>query len=203
MQTEELGMPMPAEKKRMFMTRDLTLIGMLGGITMLLGLTGYGFVQLPFMKATILHIPTIIGAILAGPRVGMFVGLIFGGFSLMQNIMAPTLMSFAFLNPLVSVVPRMLLGPFAYIVYTVLPLKVQAWRVAISAFLATLFHTAAVLGMVYVLYAKEFAEMRNIPLDNVVNILVGIAATNGSAEAVVSTVIAVPVVLMVNKIFKR
>ncbi len=203
MQTEELGMPMPAERRRGFTTRDLTLIGMLGGITMLLGVTGYGFVQLPFMKATILHIPTLIGAILAGPRVGMFVGLIFGGFSLMQNIMAPTLMSFAFLNPLVSVLPRMLIGPFAWMLYSFLPIKVNAWKIAISVFLGTVFHTATVLGMVYIIYAKEFAEMRNIPLDNVINILVGIAATNGSAEAIVSAVISVPVILMVQKVFKK
>ena len=40
--------------------RELTVSGLLAGITIFLGLTGYGFIPLIFMNATILHIPTII-----------------------------------------------------------------------------------------------------------------------------------------------
>lgn len=47
--------------------RELTVSGLLAGITIFLGLTGYGFIPLIFMNATILHIPTIIGSIVAGP----------------------------------------------------------------------------------------------------------------------------------------
>ena len=50
--------------------RQLTVSGFLAAITIFLGLTGYGFIPLLFMDATILHIPTIIGSIAAGPRVG-------------------------------------------------------------------------------------------------------------------------------------
>ena len=50
--------------------RQLTVSGLLAGITIFLGLTGYGFIPLVVMDATILHIPTIIGAIAGGPKVG-------------------------------------------------------------------------------------------------------------------------------------
>mgnify|MGYP003165810071 CR=1 FL=1 len=49
--------------------RELTVSGLLAGITIFLGLTGYGFIPLIFMNATILHIPTIIGSVVAGPRI--------------------------------------------------------------------------------------------------------------------------------------
>ena len=73
-----------------------------------LGLTGYGFIPLPGAKATIMHIPVIIGSIIGGPMVGMTIGFIFGIFSIMQNITTPNILSFAFINPLVSVLPRVL-----------------------------------------------------------------------------------------------
>lgn len=195
--------PNPHLRKKITL-REMTIVGMLGGITMLLGLTGYGFVPLVFMKATILHIPAIIGALMEGPRVGILVGLIFGLFSLFQNIVAPTLMSFAFLNPLVSVLPRLFIGPFAYLIYKLLPLK--SWpnvSVAIAAFAGSLFNTVTVLGMIYVLYAAHFAEIRGIAQQDVVNILLGVAIANGLPEALVSAVIVTPIVIMVGKVLKN
>lgn len=80
-------------KKKGFMTiRELTVSGLLAGITIFLGLTGYGFIPLLFMHATILHIPTIIGAVVAGPKVGMVVGFLFGLFSFIQTLRGPSLL---------------------------------------------------------------------------------------------------------------
>lgn len=90
--------------------RNIALIGVLGGVTIFLGLTPMGFIPIGPTAATIMHIPVIIGAIVGGPIVGAFVGLIFGLSSLFNAIMKPTVVSFAFLNPLVSVVPRILIG---------------------------------------------------------------------------------------------
>ncbi len=189
-------------RKRGFSARELTVIGMLGAITMLLGITGYGFIPLPFMKATILHIPTIIGTLLEGPRVGMIVGFLFGCFSLMQNIMVPSLMSFAFLNPLVSVLPRLLIGVVVFIVYKLLPIR-DLWRIAISSFIGSIMHTVMVLGMIYLLYAESYAAVRNIDPQNVINLLLGVAVANGVPEAVVCMVVTTPIVMMVKKVVKK
>ena len=40
-----------------------------------------GYIPLGFMNATIIHVPVIIGAILLGPKYGAFLGLVFGGTS--------------------------------------------------------------------------------------------------------------------------
>ncbi|RRD95482.1 ECF transporter S component [Clostridiales bacterium COT073_COT-073] len=91
-------------------TRNIALIGVLGGITIFLGLTPMGFIPIGPTAATIMHIPVIIGAIMGGPVVGAFVGLIFGLSSLFNAITKPTVVSFAFLNPLISVLPRIIIG---------------------------------------------------------------------------------------------
>ncbi len=69
-----------------FDARKIAVIGMLSAITIVLGLSGYGFVPLPTAKATIMQLPIVIGAILEGPLAGAMIGLIFGLFSIFQNI---------------------------------------------------------------------------------------------------------------------
>jgi len=100
--------------------RKMAIIGILGSISIILGMTPLGFIPVGPTRATIMHIPVIIGAILEGPVVGGIVGLIFGLFSIFQAVTNPTPVSFVFLNPLVSVVPRILIGITAYYVYKAL-----------------------------------------------------------------------------------
>ncbi len=151
----EMKAPAGVRRRALFTTRELTIVGMLSGITMLLGLTGYGFIPLPMMKATILHVPVIIGALVAGPRVGVMVGFIFGCFSIFQAITSPVLLSFALINPVISVVPRVLIGLGAYFVYK----GIQAglwwdWVCVVGAGCAgSLFNSGGVLGGIYLIYA--------------------------------------------------
>ena len=202
---KELSASPAVMRRPMFTTRELTIVGMLTGITMLLGLTGYGFIPLPMMKATILHVPVIIGALAAGPRVGAMVGFLFGCLCIFQAISSPVLLSFAFLNPLISVLPRVLIGIWAYYIYKALSQVIsrKAIAVGIAAFAGSMINTIGVMGGIYIIYAKDFAVARNIPLDNVVNIILGICAANGIPEAIVSAAITIPVVLVLKKVVKN
>ena len=103
-----------------FGSRQIAVIGMLSAISIVLGLSGFGFIPLPTAKATIMHIPVVIGSILEGPLVGAMIGLLFGLFSIVQNLTAPNILSFAFINPLVSVLPRVLIGITVYYTYKLL-----------------------------------------------------------------------------------
>jgi uncharacterized membrane protein len=105
------------KKSKSVNVRKLTVIGVLGAISIVLGMTPLGFIPVGPTKATVMHIPVIIGAILEGPVVGALVGLIFGLFSIYQAITAPTPVSPFFLNPLVSVLPRVLIGITSYYSY--------------------------------------------------------------------------------------
>lgn len=106
-------------RKNKSKTRKLVIVAMLSGISIFLGLTGLGFITIPPVKATIMHIPVIIGAILEGPVVGGLIGLVFGLFSMYQAFVAPYPTSFIFWNPIIAILPRILIGVLSYYVYIV------------------------------------------------------------------------------------
>lgn len=108
------------ENERKLTVRKMVIIGILGAVSIMLGMTPIGFIPIGPTKATIMHIPVIIGAILEGPLVGALVGFIFGLFSMYQAVTSPTLISFAFRNPIVAMIPRVMIGIVAYYVYNAL-----------------------------------------------------------------------------------
>lgn len=189
-------------EKRRVKTNQITTIGMLSAICVVLGLTGYGFIPLPGAKATIMHIPVIIGSILGGPMVGMTIGLIFGIFSIMQNIMAPNLLSFAFINPLVSVLPRVLIGLTSYYVYNLSFIKKDTLKIGLATVVGSLTNTFGVLTMIYILYAAKFAASKGIDPSIAAKTIYGIAVINGVPEAIIATIITIPVILSIKKMKK-
>ena len=100
--------------------RELTIVGLLAAITIILGLSGYGIMALGPLNVTTLHVPALIGALVEGPKVGAFVGLIFGVYSFWQNFTAPNILSPLFINPLVSVLPRIIFPVLAVLVQSIM-----------------------------------------------------------------------------------
>lgn len=184
--------------------RQLTVSGLLAGITIFLGLTGYGFIPLLFMDATILHIPTIIGSIAAGPRVGALVGFMFGLFSFVQTLRAPSLLlQFAVqyniaYDAVVCIVPRILIGIIAYVIFSRLKTRVFI-RAAVAAVVTTVLHTVLFLGTLFVLVGAPYAEMQGISMQAVANIFIGITIANGLPEAIVSGVIVAPIIAALHR----
>ena len=76
--------------------RDMVVLALFTAIILLMAATPIGLIDLPLIKATILHVPVIIGAIVLGPRQGAFLGAVFGLTSLVKNTMVPGVLSFAF-----------------------------------------------------------------------------------------------------------
>lgn len=184
-------------------TRKLVTIGALGGISIFLGVTRLGFIPLGIFNFTIMHIPVIIGALLEGPIVGAATGLIFGLFSMYQNFIAPSsLIFFVFLNPIVALVPRILIGIVSYYVYKLLKnrIKNKSFSIGIAAIAGTLTNSIGVLGLIYVLYLENYAKALNIPETLVGSTLLGTLLTNGLAEAIFSALVAIPLVTIMSKI---
>lgn len=181
-------------------TRKITIIGLLGAITIIMGLTGIGFIPLPTVRATIMHLPVIIGAIIEGPMVGAAIGLIFGFFSMYQAITAPVPTSFVFLDPLVAILPRILIGIVSYYVFkggTFLVGKVRFGNlisIITAAALGTMTNTVGVLGMIYLRHGAEFVRTIGGDVSTVGKILMTIGITSGIPEAVVACIITTLVV---------
>ena len=190
------------ETKKSFTVRRMTVTGMLGAISVVLGMTPLGFIPVGPTNATIMHIPVIIGAIVEGPIVGMLVGLIFGIFSLIRSITAPTPISFVFWNPLVSILPRILIGLASYYIYKFFSktTKNEAVSIGITGALGTLVNTLGVLGMVYALYAEKFVSALGLSGQNAFKVISGIGITNGLPEMFVAMLIVTAAVKAIKKV---
>lgn len=186
-------------------TRQLTTVGMLSAISIIMAVTPLGFIQIPGFPArvTLMHIPVIVGAILEGPLVGFLIGLIFGVFSFAQNWMAPTsALFFAFRNPLVSILPRVLIGIVAYYSCKYMFSKNQVVKLGTAAILGSLTNTFGVLSVINILYGERAAAIFKATPETVTKVIYGIAVTNGVPEAIVAVIITVPVIMTLKKIKK-
>ena len=148
-------------------TRKIAIAGVLSAISVVLGLTHWGFIPwFGGISLTIMHVPVIIGAILEGPIVGLVIGLIFGLFSMLQAAIAPMGPADVwFTNPLLAVLPRILIGPIAAGVW----MAVRRWPVpglVITGALGSLANTLLVLGMIGVLGYLPWAALGSIVVAN-------------------------------------
>ena len=111
-------------------TKDLVLVALFSAVILIMAFTPMiGYIPLGFTRATIIHIPVIIGSVILGPKKGAFLGFLFGLTSLINNTINPTVTSFAFtpffslgnaepswLSLIVCFVPRILVGVVPYYV---------------------------------------------------------------------------------------
>lgn len=182
-------------------TKKTVQAGILGSISIALSLTPLGFIPIGVAKATTMHIPVIIGALSFGPLVGGCTGLIFGISSMIQNFTAPVSpMYFVFLNPLVSVLPRFLIGILSYFVFKFLKSKNENLAIIISAGIGTTVNTAGVLGMSYILYKDTLTEIFKIDSGT---LLLGIAIKNGPLEILLACLITFIVFKAVSRFVKN
>src|SRR4051812_25402147 len=123
------------ETKPLLSVRTIVITGVLGAITLLLGLTGIGYIPVPNLSgnATIVHVPVIVGAILEGPIVGTLLGAIFGITSMLQGGGGA-----AFADPLVAILPRLFIGAAAYYTYAALRGRNEYWAIIAASVAGTL-----------------------------------------------------------------
>ena len=160
-----------------FGARQIVASGMLGGIVLFLAYTGLGVVPVPSLvgNATILHVPAILAGALEGPVVGVAVGVVFGVYSWAEA--GPVVI---LRDPLVSVLPRLVIGVVAWAAFAALRTRSLALASAAAGVLGSLANTAGVLGMAVILgYLPPAAVVPVIPQ----------AAAEAALAAVVTVVV--------------
>ncbi|KEH89424.1 membrane protein [Clostridium novyi A str. 4540] len=185
--------------KRKFTTREITTVGAVFAIVMVLGATGLGFIPVPPVNLTIMHIPVIVGSLIEGPVVGGMLGLLFGAFSMFRAINTPTPVSFIFLNPIVSILPRILIGVTPYLVYKYLKIRHDKVRIGIAAAVGSFTNTLGVMGLMYALYLKQYAQALHISTAAASKTML-MLVLNGFNSAGLSIIVALPIVIAVRKI---
>ena len=145
------------------LNKKIATVGALGALTVLLGITPLGFIRLPWgLAITLLHIPTILGALIIGWPAGLGIGAIFGIFSLIQAASNPVGLDALFVNPLISVLPRILFGLTVAFIFSLLSkIKILPKTVAasITAVVSTLIHTLYVSFALYGFAGKQVSEL--------------------------------------------
>jgi uncharacterized membrane protein len=184
----ELGQ---TSNKGHFTTRKMARIAMLGAIAAFMSFTPFGYIQLGIVKITFMHIPVIIAAIVEGLYGGIIVGLIFGISSLVSNLSGP--LAPLFLNPMVSIVPRIMIGIVAYYVYK------STKKVWLTAIAGTLTNTILVLSGFYIFGAALFAGVRKIDPSTVGKVILGIGVTNGIPETIIAVIVITAIVRAIKK----
>ena len=185
-------------------TRYMATLAMLCGVLLVMGMTGIGFIPLPVIKATTMHIPVILGAILLGPAAGAVLGAVFGLCSIWANTVTPGLLSFAFspfmttegflgiLKSLwIALGCRILLGVIAGWLWKLLRKVFHKDYLAlpITAAIATLCHTVLVMGSIYLLLAQQYAAAKNVAFSAVFGLIIGTVTASGIPEAIAAAIL--------------
>ena len=185
-------------------TRWMAAVAMFAAIIVVLANTPLGMIPLVITKATTVHIPVILGAILLGPTAGGILGGVFGICSVISNTMTPALTSFAFSPFLsttgvpgamkalwVSVGCRILIGVVAGWLWKFLRKRnVNSWAsLPLVGFVGSLVNTVLVMGSIYVLFAQQYAAAKDVAREAVFGLVMTTVAFNGIPEALAAAVL--------------
>lgn len=185
-------------------TRYLTSIALMAAMVILLANTPLGMIQLPVIKATTVHIPVILGAVILGPGAGAILGGVFGVCSMVSNTVTPTLLSFAFspfmsmtgisgaLKALwISVGCRVMVGAAAGWTWIALKkMKVNyAAALPLTGFVGSMANTVFVMGSIYLLLAREYAQARSAAVDAVWGLIMATVTGSGIPEAIAAAIL--------------
>lgn len=199
-------------------TRWMVSVALMAAIVIVLANTPLGMIQLPIIKATTVHIPVIIGAVLLGPTAGAILGGVFGFCSLVSNTMAPTLLSFAF-SPFmsttglpgalkaiwISVGCRILIGVVAGWLWILLKkFKTnQSVALVITGFVGSMTNTITVMGSIYLLFAQQYAEAKDVAITAVWGLIMGTVTASGIPEAIAAAILVLALGKVLLKFMKR
>lgn len=202
---------------------NIAIMAMFTAIIIIMAFTPFGMIQLPLIKATIIHIPVIIGGILMGPMGGLYFGSLFGLVSFISNTLTPSALSFAF-SPLVAVPgtgagsplallicfgPRILTAITPWLFYAAMKKLMPAMKegvraviLVVSGAIGAITNTTLVMGLIYILFKGTYAGLKGIPVTEVKSVILGVVAANGIPEAIVAAIVTPVVCMIIFKITK-
>ena len=196
-------------KKDKDRTLGLVQLSLMSALILIMAFIPFlGYIPLGFTRATIIHIPVVIGSVLLGPKKGAFLGLLFGVTSLLNNTFNPTVTSFVFtpfysvgdasgnaLSLVICFLPRILVGIVPYYVYKgvrkMLKQKKGAEVVSLSAagLAGSLVNTLLVMNFIYFFFGQSYAAARNISIEALYGVIMGVIGINGVPEAIVAAIL--------------
>lgn len=181
-------------KDRKNKTYRIAVLGILSAIIIIQNFVPFlGNIPIPPLNPTIIQITVIVSAFVLGMKDGMIVGGIWGIVRMIKAYTLPTtpLDLLLFTNPLISLVPRILIGLVAGWIFLIFKKRGEEKRgMVLGAVAGSLTNTILVLGFIALLYGAEYSEALGVSSAGLMGALAAVVATNGVAEAIVSAIIA-------------
>lgn len=176
-------------------TFSLVILGMLSAIIIIQTTIPFlGYIPIGPLSLTIIQVTVIIAAIVLGTKEGAIVGGIWGLITFIRAFIAPTspIAPIVFTNPLISILPRILIGVVAaFVFHRMLRGKFnETVRMSIAGVMGSLTNTILVLGLIYLFYREPYANFMQMDLEQLLPALLTIVATNGITEAILSGILA-------------
>lgn len=155
----------------------------------------FGYIPLGLLDLTTIHITVIIAAIILGPKDGALVGGAWGLITFIRAFTSPTspLAPLVFTNPVVSIVPRILIGLVAGWLFIWLQRKIKRTpAMMLAALVGALVNTILVLGLIYLFYRTPAVAQAygTADVSRLGGLLLAVVATNGIPEAILAAVVA-------------
>lgn len=201
---------------------DLVILAFFTAIIFLMNYTPLGYIDLPLIKATLIHVPVIIGSVLLGPKKGAILGGMFGLTSIIKNSMTPSALSFAF-SPLIPVygtdrgspwavvicfVPRILVGITPWLVAQALKkltknkAMLRPVVLGVAGAVGAFTNTALVMGLIFFVFKDAYAMLQGVDVSAVMGLILGVVAGNGIPEAIVAVVLTPAVCIPLMRVLK-
>lgn len=190
--------------------KGMTQVALFIALIFLMAFTPFlGYIPLGFTRATIIHIPVIIGALLLGPKKGAVLGFAFGLTSFINNTMNPTVTSFVFTpfyslgeysggigSVIICFVPRILVGIVPFYVYRLIQKhsKGQGTSVrglALAGVAGALTNTLLVMNLIFLFFRKSYASANGVGVKTVYGFILSVIGMNGVPEAIVAGILTV------------
>ena len=157
-----------------------------------------GYIGIPTIGVSIttIHIAVLIFAWMFGWKEGLVAGLAFGVFSLIKAATMPnTVIDTYFVNPLVSVMPRLIFGFLAGLTFDLLRMikkpKLRFLFNIVTCIFFTILHSVLTLSMLYAFYGNE----DSLSSFNYFSLILTIVSINGLLE-ILGAIILVPLIIM-------
>ncbi len=166
-----------------------------------------GYIPIGPLSITVISATVVIATILLGTKDGAIIGGVWGFITFIRAYVWPTspLATIVFVNPVVSVVPRILIGVVAGMTYHALQKRVKndSLSISISAVLGSLTNTILVLGLIYLFYKAKAPQLYQINIKELLPYLLGVVGTNGVPEAIFSGIVAPLIAIPLKKVLKN
>lgn len=192
-------------RERTSQTLGMIQAALFAALIVILAFTPFlGYIPLGFTRATIIHIPVIIGSLMLGPKKGAFLGFVFGLTSFINNTINPTATSFVFTpfyelgdihggigSVIICFLPRILVGIVPYYVYRALDRMTgkQMLSLAAAGLCGALTNTLLVMNLIYVFFREAYASANQVAEEAVYTFILSIIGINGIPEAIVAAVL--------------